>query len=242
MNVSTTKGIPGPENAGAMARRDPRRFGSATGLLIGIGILVATGVSAMVAPSIPLLPTGFDDPALVGAVIVAAYLVRPLLAAPTTLVAAGVGYLLGPAGIPVALCGTVLSSCPPYVAGKRFGSDRGLLGRWRAGGEAFFDVTGELRGVVAARVAPTPSDPTSYALGLTGVRWRPFLAGTAIGELHWTVLAVSAGWSASHLASGVASAGSVAPSIAALGAFAAAALVAGPLYRHLRDGASGVAP
>lgn len=222
-----------------MERSGLNRSGSMAGILIGLGLLAATGVTALIAPSIPIPSVRFDDPVTVGAAIVAAYLLRPLLAAPTTLVAAGVGYVLGPAGIPVALCGTVLSSCPPYAAGKWFRSERGLLGRWRAGGAAFFDATGEFRGVVAARLAPTPSDPTSYAMGLADVRFRPFLLGTAIGELHWTVLAAGAGWSASHLAGGIVSAGSVAPSIVALGAIAGAALVAGPLYRRLRDAADG---
>lgn len=175
-----------------------------------------------------------EDPVRFAVLLVLLYLFRPILALPTTIAAAIVGFGYGlQLGIPVALLGTTLSAIPPYYVGTALRSESGRLGRWCAAGESYFSVTGDTRGVIAVRLAPTPSDPVSYAAGLSNVRVRPFILGTAIGELHWTVVAVAAGASARELTAGELA---ITSPLLVLGAAGLATiLLAGPLYRQLSE-------
>lgn len=59
----------------------------------------------------------------------------------------------------------------------------------------FVEVVGDLRGLVAARVAPVPAAATSLAAGAAHVRPRTFIAGTIVGELPRAVSAVLIGHS-----------------------------------------------
>ncbi|WP_423744131.1 VTT domain-containing protein (plasmid) [Haladaptatus sp. SPP-AMP-3] len=136
------------------------------------------------------------DPLLAAGLFLAVYLVRPLFAWPTTVVAVAVGYVYGPVvGFPVALGGTVVSAYLPFAAARYFRVDSGVFGRLGDSGERFFDATGDLRGMVASRLVPAPSDAVSAAAGLSNVPDRSFLLGTAIGEVPWMVVAVLAGGS-----------------------------------------------
>lgn len=221
-----------------MALRLPRRRLAGLGLLVALAVAtVATDTGSAVA----LVERTLADPTWFALSLVVLYLVRPMLAIPTMAAAAVVGYGYGVwVGIPVALAGTTLSSIPPYLAGRYFRCTDGLLGRLCARGESFFQRTGDTRGVIAARLAPTPSDPTSYAAGLSQVRLRPFLAGTAVGEIHWTALAVVAGASVRELSGGVVP--SVTPGIVLLTTLAALAVLAAPAYRAVverRGGGAG---
>jgi len=166
-------------------------------------------------------------------VLVGLYLVRPLLAWPITLLSALVGFRYGVAiGLPVALVGAVVTSLPPFAAGRRVTDAGGLWGRLADGSRRYFDSTGGLRGVVAARLAPTPAEPVSAAAGAAGVPTAAFVAGTVVGELPWTVAAVVAGASMGDLALAGAAPG---PWLIAGGLVAAAALLAGPAYRYARE-------
>ncbi|WP_227353674.1 TVP38/TMEM64 family protein [Haladaptatus salinisoli] len=143
------------------------------------------------------------NPFLAAGFFCVVYLVRPLFAWPTSAVAVAVGYVYGPvAGFPLALAGTVASACLPFAAARYFRIDAGPFGRLGASGERFFDATGDLRGMVASRLAPAPSDPVSAAAGLSGVPWRAFVLGTALGEVPWTAAAVLAGGSLDVLSVG----------------------------------------
>jgi uncharacterized membrane protein YdjX (TVP38/TMEM64 family) len=142
-------------------------------------------------------------PALAAVAFVGVYLVRPLFAWPTTAVALAVGYVYGPVvGFPVALAGTTASAALPFAAARYWRTDAGLAGRLGASGERYFDAAGDLRGMVASRLAPAPSDPVSAAAGLSGVAPRAFVLGTAIGEVPWTAAAVLAGGSVETLTTG----------------------------------------
>jgi len=171
-----------------------------------------------------------DRPAAFGALLVGAYLVRPLFAWPTSLVAVLAGYGLGPvAGFPVALAGTTASACLPFLAARYVGAGSGLVARVGDSGERFFAATGDLRGMVISRLLPAPSDPVSAAAGLSGVPLSAFVAGTALGEIPWTVAAVLAGGSLERLvASG---AGAIGWELVAAAAAVGVALLAGPAYR-----------
>jgi hypothetical protein len=105
-----------------------------------------------------------NNPLLAAGLFLAVYLVRPLFAWPTTVVAVAVGYVYGPVvGFPVALGGTVMSAYLPFAAARYFRIGSGLFGRLGDSGERFFDATGDLRGMVASRLMPAPSDAVSAA-------------------------------------------------------------------------------
>ena len=82
---------------------------------------------------------------------------------------------------------------------------------------------------MATRLFPVPSDAVSVGAGIAGVRTRPFLLGTAVGELPWTVVGVAVGVSIDRLTVGGVSGAdpTVFVAMAGLGAL----LLAGPLYR-----------
>ncbi|WP_336036628.1 TVP38/TMEM64 family protein [Halobacterium yunchengense] len=127
-------------------------------------------------------------------VLVGLYAVRPLLGWPISLLSALVGFRYGLlVGVPVALAGAVATSLLPYAAGRYAPADGRLFGRFSDGSERYFDAAGPLRGLVAARLAPTHPEPVSAAAGAGGVPLRAFAAGTLLGELPWVVGAVAVG-------------------------------------------------
>lgn len=188
-------------------------------LLLSPATAVARLRGLILSPWFPLLLVGL-------------YLVRPLLAWPITLLSALVGFRYGVVvGLPVALVGAVATSLIPFAAGRRVAADGGLWGRLTDGSRRYFGTTGGLRGLVAARLAPTPAEPVSAAAGAAGVSTPVFVAGTVAGELPWTVAAVVAGASMSEMAVAAAAPD---PWLLVAGAVAAGALLAGPAYRYAR--------
>ena len=127
-------------------------------------------------------------------VLVGIYAVRPFLGWPITLVSALVGFKYGLVlGVPIALAGCVLTSLPAFVAGRRLPTGGRITGLVGARSEQYFSLTGGLRGLVAARLAPTPAEPVSAAAGLGGLSVTTFALGTIVGELPWTIAAVALG-------------------------------------------------
>lgn len=191
--------------------------------LLALGVLVSPGAavgqlrSVLFSPWFPVVLAGL-------------YLLRPLLAWPITALSVLVGYRYGVAvGLPLALAGAVATSLLPYAFARYYRDRPGPLGLAVDGSERFFGATGGLRGVVAVRLAPTPAEPVSLAAGAGGVSVSAFVAGTAIGEVPWTVAAVVAGHSLSALSlEGVAA---VSPWLLIAGLAGAALLLAGPAYR-----------
>ena len=171
-----------------------------------------------------------DRPVLFGAFLIGVYLVRPLFAWPTTLVAIVAGYGYGPVvGFPVALAGTTASALLPFLVARYVGSGSGLVARLGASGERFFAATGDLRGMVVSRLVPAPSDPVSAAAGLSGVSTGAFVVGTAVGEIPWTVAAVLTGSSLERLS--VAGVSALGWELVVAAGAVALALLAGPAYR-----------
>ncbi len=174
-----------------------------------------------------------QTPLLAGGLFLAVYLIRPMFAWPTTVVAVAVGYVYGPVvGFPVALVGTVMSAFIPFAAARYFRMDSGLFGRLGDSGEKFFDATGDLRGMIASRLFPAPSDAVSAAAGLSNVSIHSFLIGTAIGEVPWMVVAVLAGSSLDTLS--MHEIGENWTLIVAAG-LGGVLLLAGPAYRAYTD-------
>ena len=196
----------------------------AAGLLVSPGALLDRLGSLLFSPWFPL-------------VLVGLYLLRPALAWPITALSVLVGYRYGLAlGLPVALVGVVGTSLIPYAVARHLRTDAGWIGRATEGSERYFSATGDLRGVIAARLAPTPAEAISAAAGVARVPVAPFVVGTLIGELPWTVAAVLAGHSMRRLSLADASPD---PWLVAVLALVAALVLVGPAYRFARRRAAG---
>jgi uncharacterized membrane protein YdjX (TVP38/TMEM64 family) len=173
--------------------------------LLGLGgLLLLLGLAAVLlspAALLDVLHRLTHRPLWLGAALVAAYAVRPLLGWPVMPLSAIVGYAYGPVlGVPLALAAAVATCCPTYLAARRWDPSGGPFG-WAAGvGRRALDRTGDVRGVASARLLPTPADAVSCAAGLAGTPPRAFLGGTLLGQLPWTVAAVLIGASADRLA------------------------------------------
>ncbi|WP_253737101.1 VTT domain-containing protein [Halohasta salina] len=204
-----------------------------TRLGVGAGTLLAVGLAAWAGSPAAAL-AGFealaDRPLAFAAAVFAVALVRPACAWPTLVVSIGVGYAIGLEGLPLALTALVVTSLPPYW----FGASMAGGGRLTAAGRRLLAETGGVRGVAAARLLPLPSDVISVAAGGIGVRLRPYLVGTALGELPWAVLGLVVGRSVDHLTTG-SLAGAVDPWLLAGMSALAVLLLAGPSYRLVAD-------
>lgn len=197
-----------------------------------VAVAAVAALSRLVPPRRLLdVLASIDGPTLL-AVLFACYLLRPAFAAPLSLFSVFVGYEFGPIlGLAIALAGTVITCLPPFFAARWFRTDGGLFGRLARVGDAAFDETGGVRGMIAARLSPVPADAVSYGAGLSNLSLRTFVLGTLIGEVPWATGFVLVGHSLSSV-----SAADLDPSpelVAALTVLAAL-LVAGPAYRLLR--------
>lgn len=208
--------------------------------LFGIALLAAIAAIAAISTS-PEAVLGkmdllADRPALLAFALAALYITRPVLAWPISALSVLLGYLFGPPAIPVALAGAVVTTFPPYLLARYLGHDAGLLARIGDAGKTVRRTTGDLRGVVAVRLAPLPTDPVSYAAGLAGVPIRPYVLGTAVGEAPWVGTAVLLGASMGQL---VTTGLSASPLL--IGTTVALALLSAlsrPAYKRLSDDAA----
>lgn len=201
----------------------------------GVGVVAAVAAAAALATSPATLFARAEAlaarPALLAVALLALYLVRPLLAWPISALSILLGYLFGPVAIPVALVGAVVTTLPAYSIARHVGHDAGLLARVGDAGTLVRETTGDLRGVIAVRLAPLPTDPVSYAAGLAGVPLGPYVAGTALGEFPWVVATVLFGASMNQLTTG----GLGTDPLLLVTTLALAVLLAlsGPAYRRL---------
>lgn len=202
-----------------------------------VGVLVVLTVaigSLLVSPSTAFegLRTVADDPVLFGVAVLGLYLIRPLFAWPTTFLSIAVGYGYGLVGFPIALAGIAMTTVAPFLAVRWF--DRGVdSGRVADASDRFFATTGDFRGMVAGRIAPIPADVVTGAAALADVRLRTVLAGTVVGEIPWTVLAIAAGTSADKLAAGRPTSIGMPAMLATIAI--AVLLLAGPVLRVATD-------
>ena len=171
--------------------------------LVGVALVAGVAGAAALATSPSALfaraEALAERPALLAVALLALYLARPLLAWPISALSLLLGYLYGPVAIPVALAGAVVTTLPAYGTARYLGHDAGLLARVGDAGSLVRKTTGDLRGVIAVRLAPLPTDPVSYAAGLAGVPLRPYVLGTALGESPWVVATVLLGASMGQL-------------------------------------------
>ncbi|GAB3039968.1 TVP38/TMEM64 family protein [Natronobiforma cellulositropha] len=211
--------------------------------LVVLGALLTAGVVFSPTAVVGGLESVSSDPVRFGLLVAGLYLVRPLFAWPTTPLAVVVGYGFGVrVGVAVALVGVVCTVIPTFLAARWFAAGEpteppatrlecALEGTGRALAR-YYEHAGPVRGVVASRLAPIPSDVSTAAAAVSGVRLRHLVVGTALGELPWTVAGVVVGASAATLtAEGL---GELGLGFALACALAAVLVLAGPAYRHLR--------
>jgi uncharacterized membrane protein YdjX (TVP38/TMEM64 family) len=103
-----------------------------------------------------------DHPLVLLAVLTVLYLARPFLMWPVSVLSVTVGFVLGVTyGVPVALAGTLLSNTVVFLVARHARTEDGPLGLASRSGDRYVSLTGEFRGVVAARLAPLPADVVS---------------------------------------------------------------------------------
>lgn len=203
------------------------------GLAVGSGVVAAAAVALSPGAILRAAERVATRPVLFALVLATLYLGRPVVLWPISAISILVGYVYGVGvGIPVALTGAVVTCLPPFLLARYAQTDSGLFGHLGTMGERLVANTGALRGIVAARLAPLPADPVSYAAGLSGVGSGQFVLGTLLGELPWVAAAVLAGHSMRSLALRGTDVGLW---LVVGAASLAALLVAGPAYRHFRD-------
>lgn len=167
-----------------------RRFDGRTVRLVGIGVLVVCALAGvvLVSPRHVMDQVGaLRSDWMVLTALAGVYLLRPFVLGPMSLITLFVGFRYGLAvGFPIAVVGTAATTIPPYVLANRARTSAGLLGRLCEYGRRAIHVTGEFRGVVAARLSPAPADAVSYGAGASAVSIPSYVAGTVVGELPWT--------------------------------------------------------
>ncbi|MFC7201733.1 TVP38/TMEM64 family protein [Halospeciosus flavus] len=199
-------------------------------LVAGLSLLVLFGVALVLRPErvFPIVRDVLASPWF-PVVLVALYLARPFLGWPITILSVLVGFRYGFwVGLPLALFGAVATSLIPYTAARYLDFEGRWLSRLRGGSRRYFQAVGDLRGVVAARLVPTPAEAISGAAGVARVPVWAFVLGTAVGELPWTVAAVLLGSSLDRFVLGAAE---VDWRLAVAIAVAGLALLAGPAWK-----------
>lgn len=202
-------------------------------LIAGVLVLAVLTLWAILAPGPALssLAAATNSPWF-PLLLVGLYLLRPVVAWPITVLSAVVGFEYGIVlGVPIALVGAVATSLIPYAVARYLRTDSGWVGRVTRGSTTYFRTAGDLRGVTAARLAPTPAEAISAGAGVAAVPIPAFVAGTLLGELPWTIAAVTVGASLDS-ARGIDNL-QFDPLLVTGAVLAAALLLAGPLYRRL---------
>lgn len=205
----------------------------------GVGVAVVVVVAWLVSPdpAVETLEWIAADPVRFGLLAIGLAAVRPFLAWPTTLLAVVVGFGYGWVGVPFAALLLTATAFPPYWLAKRgrvhlTGGSR-TLARVSETADRLVADAGSVRAIAATRFLPVPADAVSVAAGVSGIRTRPFVVGTAIGEFPWVIAGVALGVSADRLARNDLSA--VDPSLILALALVGLLLLAGPIYRTVRS-------
>lgn len=139
-------------------------------------------------------------------VFLLAYLARPLLLFPATLLTIAAGILFGPiVGIPVAIVAATASAFVAFQIGKTFspatvreGDGATVIDRWsgRMRNDSFLTV-------MLMRLAFLPYDLVNYSAGFLRINAGAFVAATALGSLPGTISFVLAGASLKRLDAGL---------------------------------------
>jgi uncharacterized membrane protein YdjX (TVP38/TMEM64 family) len=186
-----------PEPLPPSRRVWPRRVWLRPALL---GVLVAAAVTAALVVGAPEAESLRADVDALGGwapvVFVLGYAAITLLPLPKNVLSVTAGLLFGlTGGVAVVLPGALLGAVAAFGLGRALG--RGAVERLTGVRVARVDAALARRGVAAvlvSRLIPVlPFTGINYAAGLTAVRFRDFLLGTAIGVVPGTVAYVAVG-------------------------------------------------
>lgn len=173
--------------------------------------------------------------------VIAFYLVRPFIFWPLSAASVFLGYLVGfPYGVPLVLTGTLVTCIPPFILADYFNKKAVYIGFLADAGETVVTTTGELRGMIAARLSPAPADGISVGAGLAGVSGQAFALGTLIGELPWAILYVGIGQSLQSFSSEAVQTINI--DFLILMSVCSILLVARPLYQLISERLSEISP
>ncbi|MFD1513688.1 VTT domain-containing protein [Halomarina rubra] len=206
-----------------------------SGLALAVGVVAVASLAVSPERVLRAMAAVAADPLVFAGVVLGAALLRPVVAWPMTPLVGVVGYVLGvtPLALALGLAVATGTAAIPYLLARRYRPSEGVLGWLADAGADCFETAGDTRGVVAARLAPLPTDVVSYGAGLSNVSARPYVLGTALGEAPWVVAALLAGSSMETLTTEGLSAGL--PLVVA-GLAVGSLLLSGPLYRQLSTG------
>lgn len=197
-----------------------------------VGLVFVVGVHWWYSPAILFEHLDERGWILVAVGVTVFYLVRPFVLWPLSVASIFIGYLVGfPGGVPLVFAGTLVTCTPPFVLAEHYQDVNAYVKQASAIGETVVTATGELRGMVAARLSPAPADSVSIGAGLVGVSGRNFAVGTLIGELPWAVFYVMVGHSLRSFSSG--SVQRVNVKFLLVVSIGAVLLLARPIYRGL---------
>jgi uncharacterized membrane protein YdjX (TVP38/TMEM64 family) len=157
--------------------------------LVPVGLIVAGALAAFVNRA-SIDPASLEAlvglaGAWMGPAFVLAHMLGILVAIPRWAFAIGAGLLFGfPAGAAWAVAGTLAGTSLGFAV-ARFANQGSLkphewarVGPWIARAES-----GGWRAVALARLLPVPGALVTYGFGLSRLRYRSFLMGTAVGTL-----------------------------------------------------------
>lgn len=202
-------------------------------LFLGLGLFALVGFLYAPTEFLPLAQWGDRYWLFLVVGLAALNLVRPFLLWPLSIFSVFIGYAFGfPEGVPLVLLGTLFTCFPPFLIAARLDGEFTYFGRIAEHGTALVETTGELRGMVAARLSPAPADAVSYGAGLAGVSVQAFAVGTLIGELPWAIFYVLLGRSLRTFSTGAVQQTDI--RLILLTAAVSVILVARPLYEFVR--------
>lgn len=169
-------------------------------MIIGLVLVVAFVVAALTLP-VPspaeLRATAEDAGAAAVVLFLVAYAVFTVIPIPRTVFNLAAGLLLGDVvGIVVALTATVVSGLLGFLLARGLGRDAVSRQLHRTPVRAVNDrlADGGALAVASLRLIPViPFAPFSYCCGLSSIRLRPYLLGTALGSFPGTVAVVVLG-------------------------------------------------
>lgn len=123
-------------------------------------------------------------------VYVLAYMLRPVLFFPATLLTLAAGYLYGPVlGVAIVVLASNLSSMVAYFIGRFFGA--GIVAQSSSSGvlQQYADRLrrNSFETVLIMRFIFLPYDLVSYFSGFLRIRWQGFLLATALGSIPGTI-------------------------------------------------------
>ncbi|OIO94408.1 MAG: hypothetical protein AUK03_06775 [Anaerolineae bacterium CG2_30_64_16] len=180
------------QSLSAKARRAwPKLLGLAIWLALVVAYWLYTRASGITpAQTVQRLVAFMGGSALGVIIYVLAYVLRPVLFFPATLLTLAAGYLYGPFfGVAIVMVASNLSSMVAYFIGRFFGA--GIVDR-SSGTGVLQQYADRLRRnsfetVLVMRFIFLPYDLVSYFSGFLRVRWQGFLLATILGSIPGTI-------------------------------------------------------